>query len=209
VDVPADLPAECAEAPFDLTVTIDGFPQAAGTLSVEGAAGTATPIVPNGDGSLDDLDMAGYRELGAETDLLTYTQWVGDFAFGPDDLGFLGGAPTLPGENLALGLSVTPPTETGLAAGDVVSSDDELAYDSITTFGTATVFLVAPDESETYLFTSGNDERHGGTATVLYVDDDWLCVDWDLAGATANPDGTYSVTGVVLTPITRGDTPFT
>ena len=40
------------------------------------------------------------------------------------------------------------------------------------------MFLVAPDDVETYLMTNGMDERHGGTATVLYVDDDLLCVDW-------------------------------
>jgi len=207
--LPAGLPAECSESPFDLVVTMGGFPQYAGSFPVDGAVGVATPIVPNGDGSLDDLDIPGFKELAADTDLLTYTQWVGDFPFGLDELGFLGGAPTLPGENVAFGLSVTPPTEAGLAAGDVVSSDDELMYDSITTFGTATVFLVAPDDVETYLMTNGMDETHGGTATVLYVDDDWLCVDWALAGGTRNPDGKYSVSGVVLTPLVRGDTPFT
>lgn len=203
----ASLPAECTAAPFDIELTIDALPEYAGAFTVTGAAGTATPIVPNGDGSLDDLDIAEWNELGAETDLLAYSQWIGDHEFGPDDVGFLGG-PTPPTGAITLGLSVVPPTEDGLAAGDVVSHSDEIAYDAITTFGTVGAYFQGAEGVDTFFLVDLLDPEQGGTAEVLHVDDDWLCIAWDLAGETSNPEGTYTIRGTVLTPLERQTTPY-
>lgn len=204
----ADLPEVCTKAPFDFDVKFSGVPElASGPLAVETAVGIATPIVPNGDGALDDLDIAGFTELAAQTDLLMYTQWVGDHSFSADDISLFGG-PGAPEGKMTLGLTVVPPAEPGLVVGDVVSSTDELAYDSITSFATTGVFREAPEGDSMYLIVNNLDEAQGGTAEILYVDDNWLCVDWKQAGETRDPEGTYTISGVVLTPLKRGDTPF-
>jgi len=205
---PDGLPAECVETPFDIDVSLDAVTERSGTFTVEGAAGTATPVVPNGDGSLDTLDPAEFERLGSETSILAYAQWVGNFPFGPDDIGFLGG-PETPAGGVTLALSVTATSDTGLAAGDIIDDSDELEYNSITTFASVGVYYQPEDSSETWFLVDNLDDTQGGTAEILYVDADWLCVDWNLAGETRDPDGRYEISGVVLTPVERLTTPFT
>ncbi len=205
---PADVPAACTEAPIEIEFTLSAVPEYPGPFSAQSATGQATPIVPNGDGSLDDLDPAGFKALGADTDLLLYTQWVGDHPFDSDDIGMFSGPQAPPGA-VTLALTVVPTSQDGLTIGEVISSSDELEYDSITTFGTVGVFLQPGDETEMYFSVNNLDETQGGTAEVLYVSDEWLCVDWNLAGETNNPEGTYSLSGVVLTPLERAELPFT
>lgn len=206
---PADLPAECNSAPFDIELTIDSMPDyAGGVFTVDSALGVATPIVPNGDGSLDDLEMGDFTELAAETDLLLYTQWIGDHPFDRDSLGMFSG-PEPPEGSVTFALTVVPPTEAGLAVGDVVDNNDEIAYDAITTFGTAGVFFQPAEGVDTFFLVDNLDEAQGGTAEILYVDDTWVCIRWDLAGETSQPQGTYSLSGVVSTPLERARTPFT
>jgi hypothetical protein len=208
-DVPDDLPADCTATPFDIDVTISGFDDRyPGTFTVDGVAGTLTPIVPNGDGSLDDASPSEFQELGADSDLVLATQWIGDHPFGPADVGMMSG-PTPPPDAITLGLSVVPPTEAGLVVGDIVSSDDEIEFDAFTTFATVGVFLQTSAGVETYFLVDNLDETQGGTAEILYASDEWLCVAWNLAGETRNPEGTYSVSGVVLTPVERQIVPFT
>ena len=203
---PADLPAECATTSIELT--IPAVPEYTGPFEVESAVGVATPIVPNGDGSLDDLDPAEFEELGAETDLVFFTQWIGDHEFGPDDIGSFSG-PEAPEGSVALGLTVVPTVSTGLQAGDVVASTDEFEYDSITTFGSVGLFFDPAEGIDTYFMVNLLDDAQGGTAEVLYLHDGWLCVNWKLAGETREPEGTYSLAGTVVTPFERAVTPFT
>jgi hypothetical protein len=205
---PADLPTACTAAPVEIDFTMSALPEYPGPFTAQSAIGQATPIVPNGDGSLDDLDISGFNALGAETDLLMYTQWVGDHPFDFDDLGFISG-PEAPAGSVTLGLTVVPTSATGLAAGDLISSGDEFEFDSITTFGSVGLFFQPDEGVETYFLVNNLDETQGGTAEVLYVDDEWLCIDWSLAGETRDPEGTYSMSGVLLTQLERQVTPFT
>lgn len=206
-DLP-DLPAACVGAPIEIELTMSGVAEYGGPFTVDSAFGVATPIVPNGDGSLDDLEPSEFNELGAETDLLLYTQWVGDHPFGRDDIGFFSG-PEAPDGKITLGLTVVPTSSAGLTTGDVIASGDEFEFDSITTFGSVGVFFQPAEGVETSFFVNNLDETQGGTADVLYVDDNWLCVDWQLAGQTNDPEGRYQVSGVVLTALERATTPFT
>ena len=206
--VPAGLPAECVQAPTEFEFTMTGSDTYTGAFSVEAAAGSATPIVPNGDGSLDDLTPQEFNELGAESSLLLYTQYIGDHSFSADENGFLSG-PEPPAGSITLGLTVVPISASGLATGDVIASTDEREYDSITTFGTVGVFFQPPEGTETYFVVNNMDEAQGGSAEVLYVDDEWLCVNWSLAGETREPEGTYSLNGTILTTFERKTTPFT
>ena len=110
---------------------------------------------------------------------------------------------------MTLGVTVVPTSATGLAVGDIISSGDEFEFDSITTFGSVGLFFQPAEGVETYFFVDNLDETQGGTAEVLYVDDEWLCIDWSLAGETGEPEGTYSMSGVLLTQLERQVTPFT
>ena len=61
------------------------------------------------------------------------------------------------------------------------------------------MFLPGPDDRGTWFLVDRGDPEQGGTAAVLFVDDEWLCVDWKLRGETRGPEGTYEISGIVLT----------
>lgn len=214
---PGGLPPECLEVPYEINVSASAISGLDGAFTVDTAYATPQPIVPDpdqgGEGGNEQTQeefietVEESRRLAAETDLLLYAIWLADFPFEESDNAFLGGPDPQPGSGgTALSLSIVPTTEAGFVTGDVISASDTLTYETFTTFDPMLSFMVTDLEPEAFMLYSG---EPAGTAEILYLDEDWICVSWDDAASTRNPDGDITISGIMLAPLTeRQELPF-
>ncbi len=202
------LPDECVIAPTTLTIEGEGVP--IGSLDVVSGYAKPIPIVPNGDGSLDDLGIAEMNDLGAETDLLLYTIYLSDFEIDPSSISnFSGPSPDEGTGDTTIGFTVVPTSEHGIATGDVITAEDELAYDPITTFAPMGVFFESDAAPDGFFSTSAPND---GTVEVLHLSEDYLCLAWTQSGDfnDGEASGTWSIDAVVAAEmLDRSDLPFT
>jgi hypothetical protein len=211
---PSGLPEECIEAPFELEVTADAIAGLDGPFTVDTAFAKPQPIVPDPDQggesteqSVEELQAEIDRSKleAAETDLVLFGMWLADFPFDEGDIGLFGGPDPEPGGTV-LGLSIVPTETSGFATGDTISAADDLQYDTFTTFAPMGSYLVTDIEPDASLVYQG---EPSGSAKVLHLDENWICVSWDDAGSTRSPDGTISISGVITAPLTaREELPF-
>lgn len=202
---PADLPAECVPAPFEVVAQRDGEqPAGSAAFGVVGTAALPIPLVPDKAGALSPAQVS---EQGASTDLLGYVMFFGDEAFGPSDVSMFGGyAPTAAGASRGT-VSIFPKTTTPIAVGDTLTPGALDGLEMVTTLQSVLMdFKATPDELTSYLNTIA------GTVTVLALTPTSLCLDVDLTweysqGSTAL--GTLTVKGIFTAALAPRSLPFT
>lgn len=207
-----DLPAACdTETP--LTIEVEGGEHLPGIdgpqFVATSIASSVQPILPDPDADPGDVDLDAVKREAAETDLVAYTVHLADFDLGPDDLAMFGVTP--PADGTLLSLTVVPPTEAGLATGDVVEGGRP-EFESTTTFATLGMFydsgLNDPDDG-VFLGTEGED---AGRAEILHVDDERLCLSFSQSGPIfgTDTDAQWSIDLTVATELgPRQTLPFT
>lgn len=214
-EVPTGLPDECVETPFEIEVDATAIDGLDGPFTVETAIAKPQPIVPNPDQGAeggDEQTQAEFLEaldeaklLAAETDLLLYAIWIADFGFDASDIAFLGGPDPEPGGTV-FGLTIVPTRESGFMQGDTIGGEDEIEYDTFTTFAPMGSYMLTDLAPEAFVLYSG---IAPGQAEILFLDDAWICVRWQDSASTRGPDGDLSVSGVILAELTaREELPF-
>ena len=212
---PPGLPPECVEAPFEINVDASSIAGLDGPFPIDTAYANPQPIVPDpdqgGEGGNEQTQdefleaLEESKRLAAETDLLLYSVWLADFPFDESEIAFLGGPDPRPGGTV-LGLTIVPTDPAGFVTGDVISGSDEFTYETFTSFLPMTSYLLTDLEPETFMLYSGEPT---GSATVLYIDEDWICLSWEDVASTRSPDGDITISGVMLAPLTaRQELPF-
>jgi hypothetical protein len=206
---PAGLPPECVETPYDLAVSATGIDGLDGEFTVATAYAKPQPIVPDpdqggdgGDGQSQEDFLEAVEEskqLAAETDLLLYAIWLADFPFEESDIAFLGG-PRPEAGGTVFALTIVPTDEGGFAAGDTVNATAEFGYDTFTTFAPMGSYMLTDLAPESFVLYIGDPP---GTAEILHLDEDWICVRWDDAASTRQPDGDLTISGTILAPLTE------
>lgn len=205
----APLPPECeTETPF--TLPIEGGENLPGvdgpTFEAVSVVAGQQPIVPNPD---DELTPEEIEAAAPTTPIVAYTIYFADFDLTLDDVtGLLGPRPD-EGETMIF-VSVVPPTADGLEVGDVVTQGRP-EFESITTFGMLGAQLVTETVEDPPGFTLDSDGP--GTAEVLFLDDERICLDISLGGGLFGSDvadATWSIDTVVSAELApRGGLPFT
>lgn len=204
----SSVPAECEiEPPFTLEITGgDALPQVdADGFDVTSVIASQQPIVPDPDGELTPDEI---REQGATTPLVSYAVYLADFEMTAEDVGFLG--PTPPDDGTLFFVAVVPPTEDGLRTGDVVEQGTP-EFESVTTFGSLGVQYQTGTVDDAPTLALDGDGT--GTAEVLYLDDDRICLDVEIDGTMfggetgGEPWSIDTVVSAELAP--RSTLPFT
>lgn len=198
----AALPAACAGPPLTLDLRAGGDHEAGGEdFEVSRAVALRTPILP-GEMAFDGAGLAALQSKAEITPLAVYTLYLSDFAIDEEELTGRGLGYITPPAGKTIGLlSLVPATEAGLAEGDVVLPG-ELGYDTNTTFAPLTLQVIADGDSQTMAYTDIE-----GQAKVLVLDDDELCVDFDVT-LTNQDEVVYEGKGTVLAPVVRSEPAF-
>jgi len=195
------VPAECPDGASQ-AVEIDSGAELPG---IDGsrfeATSTLVGVTPIVLEDVPDGDVEAAQEAAAETDLLAYTVYVADYELDDSQVGPLGISP--PADGTVLSFSIVPPTEEPLATGDVIQAGTP-EFDSTTTFGTVGVQYQTGADDQVVGFAA--DTEGSGSAEVLHLDDDQLCLRFSQEGtifggaADGTPWAIETVVGGPLAP---------
>lgn len=198
----AELPAECVGAPVTVEAVAAGErPAGSEAFEATDVVALRTPILP-GEMAFDGSGLSGLQSKAEITPLAAYSVYLADFDVPREEIAgrALGVLAPPAGQTLAV-LSLVPPTEAGLATGDVITAG-ELGYETNTSF-TQLALAVYVDGSTTGMaYTDVT-----GQAEVLHVDDEQLCVAFDVTFENQG-ELVYAGSGTVLAPVVRSDPAF-
>jgi len=203
-DALASLPAGCDNSD-PLEVTFDGYPEVSGPLEVVGGVALPFAVLP-GEGSLVEMSDDELQAAVDGSDLRAYAVAVTDFPFGPDDAGSFYGLFSTPAAPEAGGTSVIMtvlPADGPLVDGSVVDAGAELAYaDELTTTAVAMTVTVESTANDDLPFLGGTPELFTGSAEIVALTDDAICVRWDSSSPVFGEDGAFlTVAGTVAAPL--------
>jgi hypothetical protein len=197
-----EVPAECVAAPVTVEAVAAGE-RPAGSESFEATDVVAlrTPILP-GEMAFDGSGLSGLQSKAEITPLASYSVYLADFEVPREEIaGRSLGIVTPPaGQTLAV-LSLVPPTEAGLATGDVIANG-ELGYETNSSLSQLSLAVYADGDTTGMASTDVI-----GQAEVLHVDDEQLCVAFDVTFENQG-ELVYAGSGTVLAPVVRSDPAF-
>lgn len=196
------LPAACKLAPVTVAMTAGGeHPAGSDTFEATAATARRVPILP-GEMTFDPAELSGLEKKAAVTPMAAYTLYLADFDLATDLLEGVSPVPVSPTEGQTLGaLTVLPPTEGGLAVGDVIT-DGEPEYETTSTLKNLSLTVYADGDTTPQAYTDVT-----GQAEVLAVDDTTLCLDVDVTFENQG-EPTYALKGVVAAPVVRAGDAF-
>lgn len=198
----AALPAECQAPPVTLDLRAEGD-RPAGSEAFEATEAVAlrTPILP-GELAFDGSSLSSAQSKAEITPLAAYSIYLSDFEVDQAELTGRGLGVITPPDGGTLGvLSLVPPTEEGLAVGDVITSED-LGYETNSSLRQLSLMVIADGQAAGMPYTDVT-----GQAEVLALTDDQICVDFDVTFENQG-EVVYAGSGVVAAPVVRSDPAF-
>ena len=200
----ADLPEACVEN-GPLQIESDLYPQfASGSFTPTKTIVTQTRVLPGVD--VANMDKDELVKMADEEAFAAYRVNIANFDLDPQEFWYFLATPTLPNEDsVHIGMGLFPLTAAGLKAGDVLdyTKNPEYAADMLTSTGSSISIYIDSHVEDVYV--GGYTDAYQGTATILYVDDSNLCVDWDVTMPMLAPDGssdkTITIKGVTSGPV--------
>jgi hypothetical protein len=162
------------------------------------------PILTGRDGpATTRKETEELRDEAAETKLALYQVHLADFRIPrrllTGELASAFATPTPEPGQLVGTLSIVPTKRRGLRAGDVVDVDDEIRFDTVTTFATVGLGITTAD-GETGSGTPS------GEVEIVAVDDDEICVDVDFQ-LVDDGQVVAAAQGTVSVPVVRSANP--
>ncbi len=200
-DGSAAAPAECDREP-PYTIRAEGHNEPAGGAAeweVTHALAQRVPIVPGESGELlEGEEKEAADEQARTTDLALIGFQLADFPLEREELeGFGFAQPEPPAGATLVSVGIVPPTEAGLAAGDVVTAGDP-EYDSVTSFSTLSVVVQTSERSHSdNAFTDMT-----GEVEILALDDESVCARADVV-LTNGDEPVATVEGVLVAEVVR------
>ncbi|MEZ5181364.1 MAG: hypothetical protein R2702_05755 [Acidimicrobiales bacterium] len=196
------LPEACASPPVAVDLRAGGdHPAGSEAFEATQAVALRTPILP-GELAFDGASLSAAQSKAEITPLAAYSLYLSDFEVDREVLRGRGLGQVVPPAGKTVGvLSLVPPDEAGLAPGTVVT-DGELGYDTNTTFAPLSLVVISDGDATAMAHTDVT-----GQAEVLALDDEQLCVAFDVA---VEDDGelVYAGKGTVVAPVVRSDPAF-
>ncbi len=192
--LPEVLPPACDTPPVTLRLEAGGPASAGGpAVTVTDAIAVRVPILPGA--SAADTPIEELIERAAETELALYSVFLADF---PIDRSRLGGFTSMkpgPGQTLAT-LSIVPTSPSGFTAGDVVDSEGDFAFDTITTLAEMQLIVLSGEHPDALAGYDGAE----GRIEILYLSDTTLCLDVDVEFSRAG-EMVYAARGTFAVPV--------
>jgi hypothetical protein len=197
-----ELPAECVAAPVTVDVRAEGErPAGSEAFEATDVVALRTPILP-GEMAFDGSGLSGLQSKAEITPLAAYSVYLADFEVPRAELtGVSLGRITPPAGQTVAVLSMVPPSEAGLATGDVITSG-ELGFETTSTLTPLSLTVFTDGDTTGMASTDVT-----GQAEVLHVDDEQLCVAFDVTFENQG-EVVYTGAGTVLAPVVRSDPAF-
>jgi hypothetical protein len=197
-----ETPTQCVGPPTTVTLEAAGERPAGGeTFEVTDAVARRVAILP-GEMAFDPASLSGLENKAAVTPLAMYTLYLADFRLPDDELAGVGFGEVVPPAGKTVGaLTMVPQTEAGFTEGDVVT-DGEFDYELRTTLTPLglTVFTDGDTTGQAYTDVTGQ-------AEILQLDDESICVDFDVTYENQG-EQVYRAKGVVQAPVVRAADAF-
>jgi hypothetical protein len=199
----SSVPSECVEN-GELEIATDLYPQFAdGTFTPTETINSRQPVLPGTD--VYSLDTDEVIAKAKEATFAGYRVLLTNFETDPDELPFALSTPMLPDEeSLYISFLLYPMSAKPFAAGDTVQiyADTDYASEMVTPQSALTLYIESNVEDA---YVGGYTDDYEGQATILYVDDSTLCVDWEFEVPMLAPDGStdkrLSISGVTSGPV--------
>ena len=125
----------------------------------------------------------------------TYALHLADFEIERRNLAYAAAALIPPPDGTLGILTVVPPTEAGLAVGDIVDHDARLSYETTTSPDPLALIVTSTGSSSPPAF------RSFGGVEVLELDDDLLCLSMNVTFADVQGRTVSSVRGAIVAPV--------
>ncbi len=199
-----EVPAECRRPP--LVMRLEGrygVPSGGSGFEVTDVIARRVPIVPSTNASTGDPEfLEKQRDRAATTSLAYFSIYLADFEIPRRELKTSGFGDIEPKPGGTIGtLSIVPTRRRGLRAGDVVR-DDELGYDTTTTFTSLSLIVRSSENQGFYPYTDVS-----GRVKVLALSDEQICVDIDVEFSNSG-DLMTAAEGVLVAPVVRAPDDF-
>jgi hypothetical protein len=188
--------ARCEKPPVDVRLE-QGDPPAGGAefRATDGVARRVPILVGREEPGRTPAELRRLERQAAKTKLALYQIYLADFRLprrdvrGPSASAFF--TPTPTADEVAATLSIVPTKPRGFKPGDVVTLEDDLEYETTTTFSTVGLGIITADGESA----SG---EPSGQVKVLALDAREICVDVDFeltvdGAIVAAIEGTFAV----------------
>lgn len=201
-----EVPDSCEAVP--LTMAVEAFgdhPAGAAEFEVVDAVVRRVPILLGVDAPAADAEeLEAMQARAAESPVALYSLYVADFEIDRSVLEGYGFGDITPPPGGTIGvLSIVPPTEEGLAVGDVIDGDAEIAYETTTTFGTLGLMVL----SDTRTSQDGY-SAISGQVEVEALGDDVACLAVDVSFLDFDDQPVSRIAGTVVAPVVHADPSF-